>query len=86
MFVIKEMRLNKFEPKPLVTNRELFASCGPRPATVESKETSDCFDSPTVQGASKTKMLGLAQDIVRKSYEHHKGEQTSELETSANDN
>lgn len=63
MYVIRKMRINKFEPRPVVSNRELFASNGEKPATVVSKATSDCFDEPSVEGASKTKLLGLAQQI-----------------------
>lgn len=79
MFVIKEMRLNRFEPKPIVSNRELFASCGAKPATIESKETADCFSEPTLQGASKTKALGLAAEIATKAYKNSQGEETKKL-------
>lgn len=71
MFVIPEMRLNRFEPRPIVSNRELFVAHGEKPATVNSKDTSDCYDSPSIVGASKTKVLGLAADIVSKAQAHH---------------
>lgn len=74
MFVIKEMRLNKFEPKPIVSNRELFVAKGESPGTIHSKDTADCFSEPSVVGASKTKMLGLAQDIASKAIEHAKSD------------
>lgn len=70
MFVIKEMRLNKFEPKPIVSNRELFVAKGECPATIQSKDTADCYSEPSIVGASKTKILGLAQDISSKAIEH----------------
>lgn len=72
MYVIKEMRINKFESRPIVSNRELFIANGQKPGTIESKATSDCFDEPSVVGASKTKILGLADEISAKAYEMHK--------------
>lgn len=69
MFVIKKLRLNKFQPRPIVSNRALFVAMGQKPATIESKDTSDCFDAPTVEGATKTKVLGFAQEIAAKAYE-----------------
>lgn len=81
------MRINKFESKPIVTNRQLFASRGQQPATIVSKDTSDCFDQPSIEGASKTKVLGLAQEICNKALEHvRKGEDgASEMKTPAVD-
>lgn len=78
MFVIKEMRLNKFEPKPIVSNRELFSACGAKPGTIESKETADCFDAPTLQCASKTKVLGLASDIALEAWKHYTEESSTD--------
>lgn len=69
MFVIKKLRLNKFVARPIVSNRALFVAVGDKPATIQSKDTSDCFDQPTVEGATKTKVLGLAQEISQKAYE-----------------
>lgn len=69
MFVIKKLRLNKFVARPIVSNRALFTAMGEKPATIQSKDTSDCFNQPTVEGATKTKVLGLAQEISRKAYE-----------------
>lgn len=85
MYVIKEMRLNKFQPKPIVSNRELFVSIGARPATINSKETADCVGAPVPDGASKTKMLALAQEISKAAYEHHKAEEVDTLKTNAKD-
>lgn len=72
MFVIKEMRINKFEARPIVSNRELFVAKGQCPGTIVSKDTADCFDQPSVEGASKTKILGLARDICVTAFEKHK--------------
>lgn len=69
MFVIKKLRLNKFVARPIVSNRALFVAMGQKPATIQSKDTSDCFDAPTVEGATKTKVLGFAQEIAAKAYE-----------------
>lgn len=69
MYVIKKLRLNKFQPRPIVSNRALFVAMGKKPATIESKDTSDCFDTPSVEGATKTKILGLASQIASKAIE-----------------
>lgn len=69
MFVIKKMRLNKFVARPIVSNRELFATNGEKPATIQSKDTADCYDQPSIEGATKTKVLGLAQQISNKAIE-----------------
>lgn len=85
MYVIPKMRINKFIPQPIVTNRHLFASRGQQPATVQSKETADCYNQPTLQGASKTKLLGLAKEISDAAIAHAKeGENgAKEMTTSA---
>lgn len=79
MFVIKKLRLNKFVARPIVSNRSLFVAMGQKPATIESKDTADCYDSPHIEGASKTKVLGLAAQIASKAYEMHQsnGEATA---------
>ena len=71
MYVIKNMQLNKFEKRPIVSNRELFASNGKAEAIVTSKAMSDCLDSLQIDGASKTKMLGLASTIVAQAEKEH---------------
>lgn len=73
MYVIEKMRINKFEPKPVVSNRQLFASRGQQPATIQSKDTSDCYNQPSLIGASKTKVLGLAQEVCNAALAHAKG-------------
>ena len=85
MYVIKKMRINKFERRPIVSNRQLFASKGEKPATIVSKATADCFDEPSLQGASKTKILGLAKTISDAAIAHAKKGDTavSELKTPA---
>lgn len=79
MFVIKKLRLNKFQPKPIVSNRALALSVGDKPATIVSKETSDCIGAPSLDGANKNKVLSLAQQTAQEAYKHHKGEQTPKL-------
>lgn len=71
MYVIKNMQLNKFEKRPIVSNRELFASNGKAEAVVTSKAMSDCLVDPQIDGASKTKMLGLASTIVAQAEKEH---------------
>lgn len=85
MFVINKLRLNKFQPRPIVGNRALALSVGDKPATIVSKETSDCLNEPICDGASKNKLLGLAQDIGKKAYEHSKAQETAELNNSQRD-
>ena len=79
MFVIKKMRLNKFQPRPIVSNRSLALSVGDRPATIQSKETSDCLSEPQCDGSNKNKLLGLAQEISAKAYAHSQAEETAKL-------
>lgn len=69
MYVIKKMQLNKLKAMPIVSNRALFLSCGPKPATIESKDTSDCATDPVPYGAKPTQLLGLAQEMINKAYE-----------------
>lgn len=69
MYVIKKLKLNKFVARPIVSNRALVAAVGNKPATIQSKDTSDCYDSPTCEGATKTKVLGLAMEIANKAVE-----------------
>lgn len=68
MYVIKKMRLNRFELRPCVSARALFASKGPQNATIISKLGADCFDAPNVDGASKTKLLGLVDEMAKSAY------------------
>ena len=72
MYVIKKMKLNKYNPRPIVSNKELVASMGEKGATINSKETADCYDAPSIEGASKLKVLGLAEEISKSAYEKHK--------------
>lgn len=68
MYVIKQMRINRFEHRPCVSARALFANKGNQPAVSTSKLTSDCYDSPSVDGASKTKILGLIDEMAKSAY------------------
>lgn len=72
MFVIKKLRLNKFVERPIVSNRSLFLAMGEKPASIQSKDTSECYSEPTPEGASKTKILGMAAEITKVAYEKHK--------------
>lgn len=71
MYVIKKLMLNKFQPRPIVSNKALYISMGAKPATIVSKDTAECFSEPTPDGASKLKTLGLAAEISRVAYEKH---------------
>lgn len=71
MYVIDKMKLNKFQPRPIVSNRALFLVNGEKPAVIDSKQTADCYSEPTVDGASKLKVLGLAAEISKSAYEKH---------------
>lgn len=85
MYVIEKMRLNRFEPKPIVSNRALFMAKGDCSAVQTSKATTECYNEPSIIGSSKTKVLGLAEDITKAAYEHHKGKDTPELKKSQGD-
>ena len=77
MFVIKKMRLNKFEKRPVVSNRALFISKGAKETTVVSKDTMEnCLEAPSIDGASKLKVLGLAETISAKAYADHENGNT----------
>lgn len=85
MYVIEEMRLNRFESKPIVSNRSLFMAKGDCSAVQTSKDTADCFDEPSILGSSKTKVLGLAEKVAKASYAHHKGNDVPEVKKSQSD-
>lgn len=68
MYVIEKMRLNRFELRPCVSARALFAAKGAQAATVSSKCDSSCYDSPNIDGASKTKLLGLVDEMAQAAY------------------
>lgn len=66
MYVIEKMKLNKFEKRPIISNRQLVLALGNKPATIESKDTVEsCINQPTIEGATKLKALGLAQEISK---------------------
>lgn len=85
MYVIKKLRLNKFERRPIVSNKALFLANGSKPAVIDSKESADCFDQPTLEGASKTKVLGLANEISTRAIEHAKSNEVPTLSHNAKD-
>lgn len=85
MFVIKKLRLNKFQPRPIVSNRALFLSVGQKPATIVSKETSDCLNEPSCDGASKNKLLALAQQIGENAYKNSKAQNPAPLKKDQKD-
>lgn len=68
MYVIKKMQINKFEPKPIVTARQLYLLNGEKPATITSKDTPDCASDPVPYGAKKTQLLGLADDMAKAAF------------------
>lgn len=84
MYVIDKMRLNRFEFRPCVSARALFANKGAQCATVTSKLGADCFDAPQVDGASKTKMLGLIDEMARSAYAKHMSGGESESMSNVN--
>lgn len=67
MYVIEKMRLNRFELRPCVSARSICANKGESKA-VPSKLSADCFDSPSVDGASKLKILGLVDEMAKTAY------------------
>lgn len=72
MYVIEKMKLNKFEKRPIISNRQLVMALGEKPATIVSKDTVEsCINQPTVEGATKLKALGLAEEISKVAIEKH---------------
>lgn len=71
MYVIEKMRLNRFELRPCVSARALFAAKGAQVATTDSKCDSSCFDALSIDGASKTKLLGLVDEMAQAAYAKH---------------
>lgn len=59
------MRINKFVAHPIVSNRDLFVAKGEQLGSIISKDTADCYNEPSIVGATKTKILGLAQEISK---------------------
>lgn len=85
MFVIKKMRLNKFEKRPIVSNRSLFISKGEKASSIISKDTMEnCLESPSIDGASKLKVLGLAEQIAAKAHADHENGNTEHEELNLN--
>lgn len=80
MFVIRKMRLNTFEPRPMQSNREVAMCKGESAPIIQSKNTAECYNEPSIVGASKTKVLGLAQDISTKAIEHRIKEDSKPLD------
>lgn len=68
MYVIEKMRLNRFELRPCVSARALAASFKGSTAVIASKADSSCFDTPSIDCASKTKLLGLCDEMARFAY------------------
>lgn len=64
MYVIADMMVNKLQPKPVVTNKAMFVSCGARPCNIESKDTADCIKDPVPYGARKTQLISLGQQMA----------------------
>lgn len=72
MYVIRKMRLNKFEPTPISSPRALFARKGEQPAPVESKLTQDCIADAMPGNPSKLQALALGDEIAKKAYQFAK--------------
>lgn len=87
MFVLEKMKLNRFELRPVVSARALVASKGNCPSTESSKADSSCYNAPSVDGASKTKLLGLVDEMARVAYAKREtnGASASMSPTNAND-
>ena len=71
MYVIDKMKLNMFQLRLIVSNRALFLANGEKPALIDSKQTADCYNEPSIEGASKLKVLGLADEISKTAWEKH---------------
>lgn len=67
MYVIEKMRLNRFEKRPCVSARAICANKG-ESAVVPSKASADCYNTPSVDGATKLKILGLVDEMAKAAY------------------
>ena len=81
MYVIKEMRLNKFQHCPVPSAKELYKKFGESKPLYPSKQTAESIHDTVPIGTSKTKLLSLAKDIAEKAAEFKANpEQTKPLE------
>ena len=64
MYVIHQMRLNKYQALPVLSPRELYARLGYSPSSQVSKQTPDCISDATFGTCSKLQALALADRIV----------------------
>lgn len=71
MYVIHKMRLNKFQPLPVLSPRALYARLGYTPSKQVSKQTPDCVGDASIGNCNKLQSLALAERIVTTS-EHFK--------------
>ena len=71
MFVIHQLRLNKFQALPVLSPRALYARLGYMPSKQVSKYTPDCIGDASIGNCSKLQSLALAERIVITS-EHFK--------------
>lgn len=80
MYVLKPLRLNKFQPRPNVSSRRLFDLFGYSKPAVNSKQTSENVDAVIPAAASKLQALALGQEIAEKRKEFEQNpEQTAPL-------
>lgn len=69
MYVIEKLRLNKFQPSPVLTGRQLYAKFGYSDPRIQSKQTAEEIECVVPNGARKTQVLALANDMANKAAE-----------------
>lgn len=69
MYVIKKMRLNKFQPCPTPSAKELYKQFGESKPLYPSKQTAESIHDTVPIGTSKTKLLSIAKDVAEKAAE-----------------
>lgn len=71
MYVIREMRLNKFEKQPVPSCRSLFQRLGGNvPESDGNKQTADCIGDDFGVSANKLQALSLGDKLFHKASEY----------------
>lgn len=67
MYVIKDLRLNKFQPVPVPSPRSIFARVGNRQVVDDgNKQTPSCIEDADLNNLSKLESLHMADMIINK--------------------
>lgn len=70
MYVIQKLRLNKFQPSPVMTPRQLFEKFGQSDPLIKSQQTAEEIECVIPTSARKMQVLALANDMAEKAVEY----------------